>query len=54
MKLTSTSVLLIVKPKYRPTLAASHELVSHGEYANWTDGRTDGQTFDRYITFCTR
>jgi len=42
---TSMSVLLVVGPKY--TLAASHAaLVSHGEYDDGTDGRTQ----DRYIT----
>ena len=25
-------------------------LVSHGEYADKTDGQTDGRTIDRYIT----
>jgi len=32
------------------TLAASHVAPCHGEYADGTDGQTDGRTPDRYIT----
>jgi len=44
------SVLLIVGPKC--TVAASHALVSHGEYVDRTDRQTNGRTPDRYITLC--
>jgi len=38
--ITSTSILVIVGPKYKP--AALHAAtVSHGEYADGTDRRTD-------------